>query len=254
MELEEKIEAYLKGDLSDLESETFKNEIESDIDLAALIDQIQKEKAFIALNIREELKRRAEQIYKGEENKVKPNPATTPQANKPTFRIIRFGAIAASILILITAGWWFSQSPQLSATEVFATYYESPRPSSLRNLSSIDNEVWNKLLTAFSSSDFENLLEITDEIITNEDFGKRSEAQLFKGIALLELGRYELASRNFQAVDPESSFKAEAQWYDALSSLRSNDLINARQKLELIIHNDGYKKKEAIEILELIND
>jgi tetratricopeptide (TPR) repeat protein len=139
----------------------------------------------------------------------------------------RRGAIAASVVLVIAAIWFFSR-PVAPDYQQFAQH----APLSLTVRGSADATIV-KAEKAFADKDYTQALEAINGVLAQDAFN--ITAQLYKGICLLELNRGLEARAVWQPiVSGNSGLKSEAQWYMALSYLKEGNTVECRAVLETI--------------------
>lgn len=171
-------------------------------------------------------------------------------------RLKRLWLLVGSVLIILFTVY-FSSKTNFSKIEdtgsLYATYYETIKPSKQRNTNSADqgNTSFERALVAFSRKDY--LIAITDfeETLSDSTFSRKDEALLYVGISNLEENQVNIAVEYFSAISSESYYYEEAEWYLALSLLKVNRLAESKIILQKIASDTKHYKTEFAN--ELVN-
>jgi tetratricopeptide (TPR) repeat protein len=167
-------------------------------------------------------------------------------------------SIAASILILLTAGWWIYRSVTYPENpgELFRAYYESAPidEGTLRGGNQDHAPAWQTALSKYKTRQFEAAAADFESSLADPGFSQRSAANLYLGCCYLETNAVEKAVKCFQQISNESAYEQQAEWYLALAYLKQNDIAAARKELNgIVARSTHYKKTEGAEILNLLN-
>jgi hypothetical protein len=240
----ELVEKYLANRLSEEESRDFENRYQNDTAFAKEIDKYRTEI--------ESVKKYGDQVLKEKFEKRFEN-----MSQKRTGKVVQLRrsvlAIAAVILILLIAlplGYWYFNS-QTTMTELYVENFEPVSFSSFRDTAVNGKEAWLKARRYYENSDFEQSAEILKTMISNPEFARPSEANLYLGICHLKLKKPMDAISNFNAISPESAFMQDADWFIALAYLKLEDKRQATISFELMANDPNhFYQKKATEILE----
>ncbi len=149
------------------------------------------------------------------------------QEQKET-KVIRFKpwkfAVAASI-VLLAGVFVFNQFSNPSYND----FYE-PQTISLVERGDTDENLI-AAEKAFNAKDYEEALRNFDKVLVTEE--GNTEIQFYKGIALLELDKFQEAEALFEVISKGNSiFKHQAQWQWALSKLKQKDYEACKKLLQ----------------------
>ena len=154
----------------------------------------------------------------------------TSVAPKKPVKVIRFNpwkyAIAAAVIVLIGLTFMFSSGDPLYADYAF---------NESISLVERDGEgtAFAKAETAFNAKEYQEAITYFNAILASDD--ANAEVQYYKGIALVEVGKYDEADAIFsQLADGNTLYKDKATWYGALSKLKQGDKQACKQLLEKI--------------------
>ncbi|UZR97806.1 tetratricopeptide repeat protein [Chondrinema litorale] len=177
------------------------------------------------------------------------------QKQKPTGKIIKFWpgylAVAATILLLLVAGL-FLYNTESDNNALYASHFVA----------------YEDMIISRGEASPESLLITGMEAYNNEEFATASEklngylvkntenkgVALYLGIAQMQIGKYTEAASSFNMAQQDLKFKQQAQWYEALLYIKSEQLDKAKSLLQQISKDtQHYKSEEAVEILEELN-
>lgn len=151
-------------------------------------------------------------------------------APKKEVKVIRFNpwkyAIAAAVVVLLGLTFMFSSGDPLYAEYAF---------NDSISLVERDGEgtAFAKAETAFNAKEYQEAIGYFDAILASD--GANAEVQYYKGIALVEVEKYDKADAIFsQLADGNTLYKHKATWYNALSKLKQDDENACKQLLEKI--------------------
>jgi len=169
----------------------------------------------------------------------------TQEVPKKETKVIRFTpwkyAIAAAVIVLIGLTFMFSSGDPLYADYAF---------NESISLVERDGEgtAFAKAETAFNAKEYLEAIVYFDAILAADS--ANAEVQYYKGIALVEVEKYDEAAAIFnQLTDGNTLYKHKATWYNALSKLKQGDTNACKQLLEKIpVTAEDYKV--AQELLE----
>ena len=237
------IDRYLKGELTPEEMDDFEQRLRSDKEFA---DQVatQTQAHYVARGsardeLRKELKERFRQTHA---ESVQPKPSTRP------LYLFLLGAAAAIAILML---WVFTSQPPEQA--LFAQHFELPAPPSSRGEPT--DTLWNSAISAYDQGAYERAAAAFDAVASDPFGPKKPAASLFAGISYLMTDNGTEALNRFRKIDPGSSYYQDALWYEALVYVKLGDQAMAQQALRKILEQARhYKKKEAREILDQLNE
>jgi tetratricopeptide (TPR) repeat protein len=176
-----------------------------------------------------------------------------PEASKPKVRQLSTGswlAIAASIALLILAGYFLLGPASNTSDNLFAAHYERFE--------------WNAETRSTQTDELQQLTQLynsqnTGEFLQAAENGQWSPAQnpqlaLALGSSYLEQGQYEKAIQYFETASTNTLFESEAQWYLALTYLKqekTDKTIEILQNLEQ--QNTSFYANKAQQLLDKLD-
>lgn len=109
-----------------------------------------------------------------------------------------------------------------------------------------NNDLLQVAENAFNNKDFAKAEEVFGQLLENDDPNK--EYQLYKGIALIELNKFDEADSLFGKLSNEVSvYKNKAIWYLALSKLKQKEYDESLEILKTIPEDaDDYKQAQKL--------
>ena len=204
------IDRYVAGELTAEERAAFNARLNTDTDFA--------EKVRIYQSLTNNLSSR----YKGQqrENDLRETlsriAANELEAGSNTRSLNWYYWAAAACVLIICGVFFYSSFDQQPSYAEFAIH----EPLALAERSTADSVVI-KAEESFNNKEYKQALSYFDQLL--EDDQENAELQLYKGIVLLELNRFDEAERIFSVVQNSNSvFKTKALWYQALSKLKQN--------------------------------
>ncbi len=153
----------------------------------------------------------------------------TSAVPKKAVKVIRFNpwkyAIAASVVVLMGLMFMY----QSGGDPLYADYAFNESISLVER----DGEgtAFAKAETAFNAKEYQEAIVYFDAILAADS--ANAEVQYYKGIALVEVEKYDEAAVIFsQLADGNTLYKHKATWYNALSKLKQGDENACKQLLE----------------------
>ena len=269
----DKLDQYLLGELKGEELKAFEQEMINDEDLSKDLDL--HKAVFEAVSEKEIIDYRAEldkiqvQMDAGTGSAASDNQEVKPQATIRRLNIRRVLAVAASVAVLLVAGWYVMQSGGLggpmTADEVFAANFEAPsiedvasRSDDFEKPKMIDqflDRLYNSednFKQSFKAKDYEAALKALNTMLgADSKFENHSEQTYYynRGITLLHLENYKDAARAFNKVKRGEKLE-DALWYKAMAYLKT-DTTKAKETLAEISQRNGHPKAaQATKMLE----
>lgn len=156
----------------------------------------------------------------------------------------RIIAIAASVAILVVAGWWFwSGRDRIS---LYGEYYNLPAHEYLmRSADEVQPDI-NKAFTAFDDGDYEMAIPLMSSLFEqtrNPDF------KFYEAVSYMELEEFQDANALFSVLVRISPGYTEARWYYALSLMESGENDLAVEQLEKVADSDHFRSDIARDLL-----
>ena len=236
MTREEKIDMFLLGRMSDEARNQFEAEMENDAELARLVEV---ERTLMYSIETMELKNKLKAIAFQESQASSQKPEATV---RNLFR--RNMAIAASLLVLISAGLWMWNSGNNSGSEIDNIFYaDAGLPT---KMSDTDHYVFYDGMVDYKREEYTEALSKWDNV--NSGIGEDT-IQYYQAMALIGLNNYEEAIAMLGLLTRNSDLYYNAKWYEVFCLIKQGKNEEARKLLQL----DGLKDKSGYEdVLEII--
>lgn len=237
--IQDYIDKYHAGEIPEAD---FQQRLESDTDLQQAFVQYQQDLKVIRAGAKEQLKKKAASaLDKQEQKKVK------------IFPLKRLLQIAAALVFLVVSVFLIKNINHTSSTtDLFAAHFELPDPAGERNANP-QTEIWNKAMAAYSKQDFKKTIELLSPLVKQNDFPFADRGNLYVGLSQLMQNENQKALESFDAINVESSFVQDAEWFRALAFLKMENLEEAKKAFQKIVDQPRhFKHKEAVEILDNI--
>jgi tetratricopeptide (TPR) repeat protein len=195
----------------------------------------------------------------GIERTLEPVVAETDAAKDPVFMAFkktqqrRFIMGIAASLLLVAGFWWWSAAGttavDLTNTALFDERFAAP---SVRMGQNDDLKNWADAKDAYRDGQFDKAAKLIETLPT-----PNIEQQFYGALSHIYATQpnYEKAAASFKAIteNPSGSFKAESWWYYALSNIKLGRPEEAKKGLEYIVKQNGWKAKQAQELLNKLN-
>jgi len=246
---EKKISAYLEEELSPEEAAAFEQEMAQDEDLARevsffshLADAVQAE--------------HDEDLLKKKLEAANARWHQRQQENTKVISLRRIATIAATVAILIIAGYFIYQNViDKSPERLFAQYYEPLDVEALQALERYsgfgsENESMEDIVQAYTDGNFAAVKQQLEAY--PEDKQRLQEIQLYLAIADMELGNYETAEarlENLVSGTKKPNLEDAIYWYYALVQVKLEDLETAKNTLQQIVNTDSAYQTQAATLL-----
>ena len=237
---EDKIEAYLEGDLSTEEIIAFEKELGENPSLQASLDLHKETSAMLDAFAESELAEQVKEIYAS--SKEEPRAEKENRNDITAFK--RWIQAAAAILIIAAV---FSILRPAAEENLYAAYYKAYED----NVTAMGSG--NPLSTAmelYNGEDYAGAIEAFEEIPSGSEFF--DEATLYKAVSLMEEKKFESAILTFdQLSELNSPYEEVGAWYKILSLLALDRISDAAKSLDDFIESDyKYKRNSALELKE----
>ena len=212
---------YLQGELTDMEKETFENELRADAELATAFE------AYKEVNFQLEQKFGVESDRKAFQENLSKNARKSTKKKKSKLRSLRpwYYSVAASVTILL--GAWFLMQNSKPVFEDYNQYenaYFTERGDVNANMKLAQE--------AFNAKNYEEALP-QFEILVKEN--PSPEIELYYGISLMELNRLKEAEIVFKEIQSGTSiYKNKASWNLAILKLKQFDYQGCEEILSTI--------------------
>ena len=268
---------YLNGTLSPEALEAFEGRLGQEPELAAQLAFHKDLQQGIELAGDQDLKSKIKSALAGDQQLKKQIAAAvdaTPSGgetkdNARVFQLFsrRTLAIAASVLVLIVAGYFFINQDLNPSTTTAATYYQADQLALDQTLEKLElkgmaipdknrRTSLKQALEPYQSENFETAQQNLSAHLTQ--FPNDLEATYFLGLCNMELENYEAAVQHFDQVanQPDYENVEGAQWYGALANLIGDiEPAKTAQILQQITQNPDHRFfSEASALLKALNE
>lgn len=237
MDKETLITGYFENTLTENEKELFSELLEQDSDFKAEVEFEKKVKVAITLDERNRLKSKLAAIESGQKSR------------KNRLQAMRWVAVAASFLILITVG--YQMANRRNSNEKLYDHYYQTFPNielpTVRGVTATNNGK-SAAFRAYDSQDYEEASKLFSEIYekNGDDY-----ALLYQGLSLMELKRFTEAVKIFERYreKPNRAFDTYIKWYLSLCYLRTDAEEKSRSLVRELAAGKNPFQKQASELL-----
>ena len=157
--------------------------------------------------------------------------------------------IAASLLLIACFWWWDVNSTSaldMANGEIFNERFAAP---SVRMGENEDIKNWADAKNAYRDKHFDSAISLIEAIPTPS-----VEQQFYLALSRLYAQKpdFEKAASGFKNIveNGDGNFKNEARWYYALTCIKLGRNDEAKQNLEIILKENGWKSKESKALLD----
>ncbi len=238
---DQKIQEYLDGSMSQDEKLAFEGLMNTDAELAAEVTELRELEYDLKAAGVDSFRSKMDQWEQGY------------QKNQGKNRMRTFLAIAASIVVVLLAGYYFTGQQGSSAEKLYAANFVPYEDMILtRGEPSATGSQLVDGMIAYNDGDYTIAAEHLEQFrITNPD---NKAAALYLAISQTELGRYDAAERSFNIAMEDPNFRQQAQWYLSLMYIKNHKNAEALGQLQAIADNtDHYKSAAATELMQQID-
>ena len=240
----EKMEDYIHGNLSVAEREQFETEMATDEQLR---QEVELHRQLISSVETESLRQLLDQIHE------KNFEAETKIVAMPRRRSYFPMAIAASVALLILAGWWVFNLQTSSPESVYAAYF-TPAEGLPTTLGYSTNTDFAEGMVSYKLEEYAEALEYWQPLLEADP--TNDTLNYYVGVTSLADEQSDSAIDYLTTVvnSEQSSFRTSAQWYLALSYLKSDQREQAKSLLKDLANRDNPYQSQSSEILQKIED
>lgn len=231
----ELIDRYLSGELTGDELQAFRNRMENEPDFRDKIREIQLTQLAIGESALEENLHTFHSTLTNEY-----------LHKKNRLKLFRPWAIAASIILAVTVGWWFFSTKYNKTSQLYATYYE-PDPGLMTTMGSPTNYEFEKAMVEYKNGEYQKAIKAWhQQLMAKPD---NDTLIYFLGVAYQAIGTTDSARVYLSSIveKTESRFYKDANWYLGLLYLETDK----KEKAILLFKKSEYSKAE--ELLRQIN-
>jgi tetratricopeptide (TPR) repeat protein len=217
------IDRYLTGELNMEEQKGFEEKIRADADFA--------EKVLLYRSLTENMRSRF--TGEEEEKRLQETLSAISKAEIPVERSAKVVSLrwyhwAAAASVALLAVFWF-----YTGTSTLPEYSQYASHETLALTERGSDSLQHHAEEAFNSKNYAQALTYFDKLLKTEP--ANTELQLFKGIALLELDRFQEAGSIFSTIkNSDTVYRDKATWYLALTALKQKDYDRCKALLEQI--------------------
>lgn len=243
------IEQYLKGELAPQEKAEFENRMKND---PALAEEVSLHKDIIIgleTHFNSNLKSKLQQVEKEQSWQKEEEPEK--EGRMLPFNIRPILAVAASLLILLVAGYLFIDSTP-NNQELFAAYYQ-PYPNIVNPVErSADKNLNDQGLFYYENGDYFSAIRAFENQLATDP--ANVAWKFYRGVSLLQVDKAESAAQDLRQVIQSNNiqFVVPAQWYLGLATLKMGNKGEAVAIFEKLAQSDnGYATKAQRILAEL---
>ena len=238
-EMNERIERFLEGSLTDEEKNLFSLEAESnpslkhEMQLRIFADEAAKDKEMN--DFRNQLNRIA-----GETRKKRVS------MFMPIRRKWYLAAASVSIALVSGLGALFLLRMPPSPAEIYKSYYHVPKPIKIvRSAQGNQGDTFNRDMQIYASGNF---AEASRRLLR---YSSNPAARFYAAVSLMETGQFMQAESLLRSIadDPSDLFSDQAEWYLALCLLMNNNSKEAMNRFSNIANSQNLFNDKASEIL-----
>ena len=218
--MEEKniIQEYLDGNISGEDLQEFEQRMESDPEFRSEVESLQKVEKELGILGAESFINKVSQ-WESEYQEQESEDSTPVRSMDSPFKT--YYAIAASLVLAVAAGYFLFFGSPASPESVYQEYY-SPYEDMI--LERGDNTIQEQLLNGMKAYNEGRYSEATNYFspyleANPEDY----RVWFYQGISQAETDMLEAALSSFEKAANDSMFRQQAQWYSALTWLKSGD-------------------------------
>ena len=237
----ERIDRYLKGQLTEEELQSFEAEMELDADLRNEVLLQRDIKIGAEAYFDEELREKLAAVEQQQQVSDRPG-------RRFFFKPWRPVGIAASVVLLLGLAYLIlmpsnSGDPQA----LFASYYQ-PYPNIVNPIERSAANIQNDGLSNYEQGNYQQaVMQFEEEL---KQFPQSDFRLFYQALAYLEVGDNENALKNLAQINEPGEFYHPAQWYLALTYLKAENIDEAKNQLQVIADNPGDYQRRAIELLD----
>ncbi|MEM6841607.1 MAG: hypothetical protein AAF632_05240 [Bacteroidota bacterium] len=238
------MEDYIHGNLSVTEREQFEADMATDEQLR---EEVELHRQLISSVETESLRQLLDQIHeKNFESEVQ-------VVSMPRRRSFFPMAIAASVALLILAGWWIFNLQTSSPESVYAAYF-TPAEGLPTTLGYSTNTDFAEGMVSYKLEEYAEALEYWQPLLEVDP--TNDTLNYYVGVTFLANEQPDSAIDYLTTVvsGEQSSFRTSAQWYLALAYLKTDQGEQAKPLLEDLANRNNPYQSQSSEILQKIED
>ncbi len=236
----ERIEAFVLKRMSDQERKAFLREMEEN---EALRSEVALQTELINAIETESMKAALTSMHEEHFGKGAPS-----AGNRGVFRLPRGWAMAASVAVLITAGWFLLRSPEAPTAQLYTQYYITD-PGLATTLSVQSDPTFVEGMVDYKLGKIEAAIERWQPLLQQNPTS--DTLRYYLGMAYLESDQTMLAIEQLgQVRSVDTDLSERAQWYLALAHLKNENTTEAVKLLQQLANsNSGKLSDRASQLL-----
>lgn len=237
----ETMENYINGRMTAEEQQSFERELSSNPELR---EEVEMHRRLVNSIETESVRQMLEQIHT-ENFAREETPVVSMRSRSRYFPL----AIAASLALLILAGWWVF-SLQSSQPEALYAAYFSPAEGLPTTLGYADNAQFTEGMISYKLGEYAEALDYWQPLLSNDP--ANDTLNYYGGLAYLAGEQPEKAITLLDkvAANENSGYNTDARWYLALAYLKNEQTTEAQALLQVLAEEDSSYRNESREILE----
>ncbi len=233
MDKDELIERFFENQLSDEEQKIFQNYLDTDPVFAEEFAFQKNVKQAIVLNERAELKKKLQSF----------------ESPKSSRKWISKWSVAASIVVVVGAGFWFmNQSP--NGAELYDEYYQSyPNVVAPTVRGESKTDLKSQAFYEYDSGNYQKAYDLFSQLYATD---KDDYALFYSSLSLIELNKPQEAITLMDEFDlnKNNGFTPYVKWYKALSYLKIDQKEKAIELLRSLVDNQNPLQEQAQNLLK----
>lgn len=233
MDKDELIERFFENQLSDEEQKIFQNYLDTDPVFAEEFAFQKNVKQAIVLNERVELKKKLQSF----------------ESPKSSRKWISKWSVAASIVVVVGAGFWFmNQSP--NGAELYDEYYQSyPNVVAPTVRGESKTDLKSQAFYEYDSGNYQKAYDLFSQLYATD---KDDYALFYSSLSLIELNKPQEAIALMDEFDlnKNNGFTPYIKWYKALSYVKIDQKEKAIELLQSLVENQNPLQKQAQNLLK----
>ena len=161
-------------------------------------------------------------------------------------------SIAASLAAILVCGYFVFQFLQPSSKQLANKYFETyPNVSYNITRGDMNESVLRDAFVAYEEEDFETAATEFGQLIQTEDFvAEHPEIPFYLGNSYFNTKKINKAIKKFNISLASNEFVVESHWYLALCYMQLGEKEEAVQHLREVEQAQGFKQKEASQLLQ----
>ncbi len=234
------IEQYYSNTSTKEERKAFEERKARDPDFAESVELYEVSQAIIQNNHRDRLVEDAQSYM---------NALESPSKARVSFFLNRTWQMAAAVLLIVTAVFLIRNLSSPTPEKIFAQQFEMPSPPNVRTMEANTNAQWEQAIAAYNAQQFENAINLMQELLQDNELIIRDRVHFYVGIAYLQNNQAAQAINHFQSVLSQSSYAQQAVWYTALTYIKLEDTEAAMKLLQTIVEDPNHYKRNAAQVI-----